>query len=284
MAHQLRKKNGFTLIELLVVIAIIAVLIALLLPAVQSAREAARRTQCKNNLKQLALAMHNYHDTHGVFPPGYLTETGWGWGTMLLPFVEQGNLFDALSPSGPMSLTDAARLELVRESLGMFRCPSDSQPVLNDKSKPEVAAKEEIAMSNYLGIMGSVVADPNGNGTMFQDSRVRIGDITDGTSTTLLLGERDYVRHRASIWAGSTNHPATNRNFVVSETSDALRINGADQNAFSSMHSSGAQFALADGGVRFVSENLMSADGVASASGVWQRLGQRNDGQVVGDF
>ena len=87
-------RQAFTLIELLVVIAIIAILIALLLPAVQQAREAARRTQCRNHLKQLALALHNYHDTHGVLPSGYIVETGWGWGTMVLPPMDQGPLFN----------------------------------------------------------------------------------------------------------------------------------------------------------------------------------------------
>lgn len=278
------RRPGFTLIELLVVIAIIAVLIALLLPAVQAAREAARRTQCKNHLKQLALALHNYHDTHNALPPGYLTETGWGWGTMLLPFVEQRNLFDTLAPAGDMDLTDATRLDLVRTPLAVFRCPSDSQPELNDKSKPNVRAKKAIAIANYIGIMGSVLADPVSNGTMYQNSRVRLADLTDGTSATLVLGERDYALHRASIWAGSTNHPATNRNFLVSQTSDALKINAPDENAFSSKHAGGAQFALADGSVRFIADSLNSADGIGSAAGIWQRLGQRNDGQVVAEF
>ena len=90
------RRKGFTLIELLVVIAIIAVLIALLLPAVQQAREAARRTQCKNHLKQLALALHNYHDQYPTCPSGYFVATGWGWGTMLLPFMDQIPLFEQM--------------------------------------------------------------------------------------------------------------------------------------------------------------------------------------------
>ena len=277
-------RNGFTLIELLVVIAIIAILIALLLPAVQQAREAARRVQCKNNLKQLALALHNYQDTHGTFPPGYIVDTGWGWGTMLLPAVEQAPLYNQLSPSGLMDLTDAARLELVRKPLEAFRCPSDSQPELNDKSKPNVKAKKEIATANYIGIMGSILSDPVGNGTMYQNSSIRFRDITDGTSNTLLLGERDYHNHRGSIWAGSTNHTDTNRNFLISQTSDALKINALHENAFSSLHTGGAHFALCDGSVRFLSENIDSVDGAGPAMGTWQRLGQCNDSQPLGEF
>ncbi|WP_339749897.1 DUF1559 domain-containing protein [uncultured Rubinisphaera sp.] len=114
-----RKRIGFTLIELLVVIAIIAILVALLLPAVQQAREAARRSSCKNNLKQIGLAMHNYHDTHSCFPPGYvdqmgesdegdaLTENQWGWGSQILPFLEQGAVFDVLDV-GDNKLSDCA--------------------------------------------------------------------------------------------------------------------------------------------------------------------------------
>ena len=277
-------RQGFTLIELLVVIAIIAILIALLLPAVQQAREAARRTQCRNHLKQLALALHNYHDTHGVLPSGYIVETGWGWGTMVLPPMDQGQLFNELAPSGPMSLTDDARLRLVRMPLAAFRCPSDSQPELNEKSKPNVGAKKEIAIANYIGIMGSTLSDPVGNGTMYQSSRIRLADVIDGTSNTFLLGERDYYNHRGSIWAGSTNHPDTNRNFVISETSELLKINAPHENAFGSLHSSGAHFAMCDGSVQFVSESIHSADGAGPALGTWQRLGQRNDGQPAGEF
>lgn len=128
--------------------------------------------------------------------------------------------------------------------------------------------------------MQSVLADPMSNGTMYQNSHIRLADLIDGTSATLVLGERGYAHHRASIWAGSTNHPATDRNFLVSQTSDLLSINGLDENAFSSKHSDGAQFALADQSVRFIADLLNSADGIGSAAGTWQRLGQRNDGQV----
>jgi len=101
-----QSRRGFTLIELLVVIAIIAILIALLLPAVQQAREAARRSQCKNNMKQIGLAIHNYHDSHLKFPPGYITTNHWGWGTMLLPGMDQANIYNLFNFSIPFHLTD----------------------------------------------------------------------------------------------------------------------------------------------------------------------------------
>jgi prepilin-type N-terminal cleavage/methylation domain-containing protein/prepilin-type processing-associated H-X9-DG protein len=279
-----KQRPAFTLIELLVVIAIIAILIALLLPAVQAAREAARRTQCKNNVKQLSLALHNYHDIHLRFPSGYIVDTGWGWGTMLLPQVDQAPLFNTLAPSGPMDLSDVDRLAQLRTPLSVFRCPSDPQPEWNDKSKPEVVVKTEIGISNYIGVMGSFLSDPTSNGTMFQNSSIRLRDITDGTSNTLLLGERDYAKHRASIWGGSTNHTDTNRNFLMSQTAELTAINAEGQNAFSSMHTGGAHFALADGSVRFLTETIESRDGAAPDSGTWQRLGARNDGGVLGEF
>src|SRR5712672_3144627 len=129
MQTNLRSKRGFTLIELLVVIAIIAVLIALLLPAVQQAREAARRTQCKNNLKQLGLALHGYHDAFQVFPPGYVagspfkdgetdTSPGWGWPAMILPQFEQGALHDSINFSLPVQ--NPANANPIRTILPIF--------------------------------------------------------------------------------------------------------------------------------------------------------------------
>ena len=240
MTSPSKNRRAFTLIELLVVIAIIAILIALLLPAVQAAREAARRAQCKNHLKQLALAMHNYHDAHARFPSGYIVETGWGWGTMLLPYIDQRPLFETLGPSGKMDLATTTLLNRLRTPLAVFQCPSDPHPEWNDKSKPQVNAKKEIAVSNYIGIMGSTLSNPIGNGTLYQNSSIRMADIVDGTSNTLLFGERDYFKHRGSIWGGSTNHPDTNRNFLMSQTADLTRINSADQNAFGSQHTGGA--------------------------------------------
>jgi prepilin-type N-terminal cleavage/methylation domain-containing protein len=178
-------KRGFTLIELLVVIAIIAILVALLLPAVQQAREAARRSTCKNNLKQIGLALHNYHDTYNTFPPGYVSYTTsqsttnltnvasggglWGWSTFILPFVEAGPLYDALLIKNGQDLQDAftnsaGRLVEMRKPLAVYRCPSDSGKLLNDAVdtagttfyRPTSAIDNKgVAMSNYVTINGS---------------------------------------------------------------------------------------------------------------------------------
>ena len=142
-------RKGFTLIELLVVIAIIAILVALLLPAVQQAREAARRSQCKNNLKQIGIGMHGYHDTFSTLPPGFVrvhaadTDKGnWGWGTFILPFMDQGALYEALSPgevdpavtnsngSLASAVQNPAKRAEMQNALPAFRCPSDTGPTL----------------------------------------------------------------------------------------------------------------------------------------------------------
>src|SRR5262245_16035146 len=131
----MRSRKGFTLIELLVVIAIIAVLIALLLPAVQQAREAARRSQCKNNLKQIGLGLHNYHDTFGVFAPGFISSTsnsttgigtGWASSAFILPYIDQAPLYNQLNTLTPINPSDATQLGLIRTVIGVYQCPSDT--------------------------------------------------------------------------------------------------------------------------------------------------------------
>ena len=171
------KRRGFTLIELLVVIAIIAILIALLLPAVQQAREAARRTQCRNNLHQLGLGMHNYHDTHQHFPPGHMGSVPWmdscpggdcglwAWPAMLLPYIDQAPLFNLLQPNNPFNLpqrtSNATTLAEMQKPLALFRCPSDVGPPTNSQLKvPTLTAGNgnctnnncvPVATSNYVG-------------------------------------------------------------------------------------------------------------------------------------
>ena len=220
-----RIRHGFTLIELLVVIAIIAILIALLLPAVQQAREAARRSQCKNNLKQLGLALHNYHDTYGMFPMAVIGRPGagwqcsvmsngdavpnndyrsWGWGTFILPFVDQAPLYNQLQPDGcrmPNSDATYNGEMLLRQSLPVFICPSDTGPALN-------AFFQNYSKSNY--VINERISNVNTN--------KRIRDIEDGTSNTLMLAERRYKRDPAGqryagamIWGRANTSDASNK-------------------------------------------------------------------------
>ncbi len=266
--------RGFTLIELLVVIAIIAILIALLLPAVQQAREAARRSTCKNNLKQIGLAMHNYHGTYKMFPPGWVGHAsgGMGWSAFLLPGVDQGPLYKSLAETatGAVPIT-AAQYQAV---VPVYLCASDASGNINSR-------RGNYAKSNYHGIEGDAdSANGAGNGTLFQNSSIRIRDMSDGVTNTIMVAERTWSGTASGksggIWAGIRaigNHGEITE-FTLNDA--AHRINGTSDNATSSAHTGGAQAMLGDGSVRFLSENIDGA--------VWQNLGQRNDGNVLSDF
>lgn len=204
------RKHGFTLVELLVVIAIIGILVALLLPAIQAAREAARRTECVNNLKQIGVAMHNYHDTFQSFPYGANAAWGHGWHLYILPFVEEQSAYDKIptpwNDSGWWGGTDArsrALIELARLPIGAFKCPSDPA---KERDSNDVNGLTNRAVGSYLGNAGGDVRWDdvwqmrNGNGVLrasrFNTSSPRppmgFADVLDGTSTTLLVSEAPY--------------------------------------------------------------------------------------------
>ena len=312
-------RRAFTLIELLVVIAIIAILVALLLPAVQQAREAARRSSCKNNLKQIGLALHNYHDIHRVFPAASYENEFWGgddtrfssfsWGTMLLPQLEQAPLFDILSPGNPDPLwrtvaADDDRLEAMEKGYSAFRCPSDHGPQVNDERSINDGTGSSngkpLATSNYVGVNHtSNINRTSANGLFVSASnaesnkvrRRRMRDITDGTSNTLAVGERAYelngYKTRAAVVFGHNgNDGASNNGFAGVLGSGYATINTAStagERGFSSLHTGGAQFVLADGSVRFISENIdHRVQGAVDST--FEYLIAVQDGKVVGEF
>ena len=212
-----KQPAGFTLIELLVVIAIISVLIALLLPAVQSAREAARRIQCVNNLKQIGLALHNYIDAAQTLPPGYVsaqtagsnpildgndTGPGWAWGSMILPQMEQDPLYHSINFSLSVAYPDNDTASFTRVS--GYLCPSDTTRELASVygyypswfPPAESPVLDQLAGSNYVGMfgIGEIGTHPGGGeGCFFRNSRVTIANITDGTSNTIAIGERSHT-------------------------------------------------------------------------------------------
>lgn len=270
------RRKAFSLIELLVVIAIIGILIALLLPAVQQAREAARRAQCKNNLKQIGLALHTYHDQHKLFPPGWIgvdpaTQApnpdgvnGWGWAAKLLPHIEQGPLYDRINPR--LSLLNPLHNTVIKTHLPVYRCPSDQgndEWTIKDSRGSPLAI---LAAANYVGVFGTLDIDDCvgqplpfqcvGDGAMFHNSNLNSAKVTDGLSSTLFVGEHKTNEPLGwhSTWSG-----------VAAGGDDAfVRILGTGDHTpnhpvghiddFASHHVGGAHFVLGDGSVRFISE------------------------------
>lgn len=348
-----RRLKGFTLIELLVVIAIIAVLVALLLPAVQQAREAARRTQCKNNLKQIGIALHNYHDTYKTLPmgqsihfgvwrnPGHTFQTGyaeagtdskvsfranWSWQAYILPMMEQANSYNTLDVSGQradQALATAAGLSILTTPVPTLLCPSDTNPGITESGKRGARSINEAAggpriptaVANYVGsnrgFAGSVTVSAqqsgSANGLFFVNSKVRFRDVTDGLSNTLAAGERAWeywsvdaagdrilAPARAGLAIIARSKDGTTTTCDLCGFTDALAVAGSGINhddllnssgtfdgdraagSFSSRHIGGANFLLADGSVRFLSENLDTT--------TFLNIGNRADGEVLGEF
>ena len=287
--------RAFTLIELLVVIAIIGVLIALLLPAVQKVREAANRMKCANNLKQIALAMHGYHDSYGHFPclASANTSDRWGWGVAILPFIEQNALYQQLGSPDVYSTTPMPypATPLLQTRVPTYLCPSDqdqssTNPNFNDYGK-----------SNYIVCQGVI--------SWASDAvlgRTRLTDISDGTTNTFLVGERESMINIAAIWPGD-RHSGGSIGGAARERPNVpyLGERGANccageqpsppdpcrRGGFSSGHPGGVNFAFCDGSVRFIQETIETDPNAADCSGpamtdfTFQKLYWMNDGFPV---
>ncbi len=322
-----RRPRAFTLIELLVVIAIIAILIALLLPAVQQAREAARRTQCKNHLKQLGLALHNYHDVFNTFPMGNTNAScgGWGhsWWAAILPYIDQAPLYNQWNfnlgyVGSPPACNGDGYVDqwqmLDGKKIPVGWCPSS--PMAEFETTPH--NNGNLAVATYAGIAGAsndpagrLVSSTNGiysrSGILFNRSRVRIGEITDGTSNVMIVGEQsDYLVETAtgqrriaihswphSMWMGTADpndrsfNTATVRytpgykqaegghNFYGCTTTGVCG-NMGNNNPIQSAHTGGAQILLSDGTVRFISANINLL--------TFLNMATRDDGQTLGEF
>jgi prepilin-type N-terminal cleavage/methylation domain-containing protein/prepilin-type processing-associated H-X9-DG protein len=330
-------RRGFTLIELLVVIAIIGILMALLLPAVQKVREAANRAKCANNLKQIALAAHNYHGDYQAFPPGvyqllFASAPKYRGVTVfvdLLPYLEQDNLARDWDRTDPLNNTAGGASAKTATVLPVLLCPSDLIP----QNPVDSGSDRWYGLTSYGGNGGLRSYDPQyatndgiffvigpGSQTAPNGSPIRIADVTDGLANTILFGERSHVDPNHDSWAanlkgpnGETLTPMGQAGWwassggrlaagdvtlsayapisyrvpapygqgdqmmpPVTDYNSYLYYNDRRLCAFGSGHPGGANFALADGSVRFIQESLPEV--------TLQQLCVRNDGSVVDSF
>lgn len=288
------QRTAFTLIELLVVIAIIAVLIALLLPAVQQAREAARRTQCKNNMKQIGLAFHNYHDSLNCFPVNFavrgsgggqaIADTGHSWLTMALPYLDQAPLYGTINHNGPLA-GNAANIAAANTIVAAFLCPSDDgngNGRLGNRSDYMATPPGTWAVTNYKACAGSnwawgvwsPVSSPIGknagntdglnlgNGILCsnqqnQNGPTRMRDVADGTTNTIAVGENLPAWSQWCWWYNPNAATATAAIPLNAVIKRPLNVGDWPNNySFASKHVGGGHFTMADGSTRFISENI----------------------------
>ncbi|MCX7428091.1 MAG: DUF1559 domain-containing protein [Planctomycetia bacterium] len=263
-----RPNNGFTLVELLVVIAIIGILIALLLPAVQAAREAARRMGCSNNLRQVGMSLQTYHNSYERFPHGTFfdgTNSGWSWSAVVLPFMEEKNAGSLINFD--YGYSSAVNANATRSLIPVYQCPS-APPNQKCSCCRGIDGEEDTGETNYTGIAthraGYLYDKTDGTGVLFANSRVRIGEITDGTSQTFIVGEVDLDQD--DPW--KTDNPAycpglkcfvgrawAEGNIVTTTYGINSKPNMVIPAVFS-RHPSGAQFGFCDGHVVFVDEAI----------------------------
>ncbi|MDB5337505.1 MAG: hypothetical protein JWN70_3124 [Planctomycetaceae bacterium] len=304
-----QRSRGFTLIELLVVIAIIAVLIALLLPAVQQAREAARRSQCANNLHQLVTAMHNYDSSHGCFPPGSTGPmsgdsnfpAGWSdprvgsccpyghfsWAAMILPQMDGTNVFNQINfnvPAFAYSFSESGTVYTNQGNAANQLAANSMPAVLTCPSVPRVQPTTQQKDYGINGGTGACCPERNQtgmDGMGYVNSRVRFRDVTDGTSNTFLFLELAHTQNHSWLDQNTgsnsflfVHHPS--EGYVDASTIDVPDTHVYNNRAAGGNHTGGVQTIFTDGHLKFISDNISMT--------VYIALFSRGGGEVVGEF
>ncbi|MEZ6064353.1 MAG: DUF1559 domain-containing protein [Planctomycetaceae bacterium] len=312
----MKSKRGFTLIELLVVIAIIAILVALLLPAVQQVREAARKSQCQDHLHNIVIAMHDYEVSFGTLMPGHIQQettarrANWSWSAFVLMYSEQKPAYDQLEvgkTSMAVALSVPAKLRIVQTPVALMICPSDNGEELNNNSddrrfQDDTDTNRAGARGNYIAVNSSGRPRPNNgnahgnaNGVFHRNSKTTIAKITDGTSNVLFVGERSWKKtdtsgnlpYAALVWGINGNGGDSNQGMASGMGTGQRKVNCPEnaecRRAFLSLHPGGAQFALGDGKVTFISENIdhRADDANGAVDSVFEYLLAKDDGNPV---
>ena len=286
--------NGFTLVELLVVIAIIGILIGMLLPAVQQVRESARRTSCANNIRNIALALHVHENTLGSFPAGYITTNGSvknqsvGWAALLLPYIEQNNLYNELAADiDSKTLAEFISVAIKGTQIPIYLCPSSAL----DDVDPSEAAK-----CNYAGNQGYENNAADSFGLFEHDSQFKFTDVKDGTSNTILIGEVDGSSKDSDncfpVWIGPQNGSVSFARRTVMRRGDIGQQLNSNSNSgegkspavFSSGHQGGVNHAFVDASVHFLSDTIEHGTNNKNPNGTYLKLIHRADGQTVNPF
>ena len=296
------QRTAFTLIELLVVIAILAILVGILVPAVQNVRESAARLSCKNNLKQIGIALHSYHDRKKAFPPGYQTQVagdnsdlgpGWGWAALLLADVDQAGLKEKIRFD--LQISDPPNAEVRSTRVAVYVCPSE--PMTGNFGVVDsggnyicaVARASYVAMNGVLGVSSDAF---DNNGVFLRNRAMRIADIADGLSNTIFIGER-CTSMSSTTWTGAVTggvvpaqrYPNAGDQLANAEAASALVLaHGSkdhlpnnplvfDADATASFHRDGVNFLFGDGSVHPITNSINGT--------VYEALLTRSGGEAV---